>query len=164
MSGTPSLGRTVLRGMLLGVAADFLVCLTFVGLGVTFTYLQGGPREAGFGASVEQVVLLLGLAAFIVAFFPSIVWGGIIALILRRLSGRQKVASTAGIVVGAAIGFLAGLVTHLIVNLVAQTPGTDLVFGLMTAGIAAFVGGWHGWSMVRYLQRAGDRVEGQDGL
>lgn len=152
----PGLRHTLLRGSLLGAAADFLGCFIFFGGIVVVTYLAGGPLD-GVEVSFEQLMVLLALITFMVALLPAIVGGAAIALILRKLSNWRNITATTGLVIGASMGFLAGFATLIIANSLSHPiEGLDLVELTAIEMSAALAGGWHGWQMTRWLQQGRD--------
>lgn len=161
--GRVSLWRALLRGVLLGVAADVMGTVFLWGaIAVPYgVYLLAGGKRDSSHLPWEGVLLLLGVATFIIAFLPTVVAGGANALVLYKMSGRGAIGPGTGLLVGSLIGAASAIVLLLTLDWVA-TPEYEYVAAgavpttvvLAVGGIGAVVGAWHGWQMARWLRRA----------
>jgi len=141
-------------GAFTGVVLMGIGVILFWGGVLLFTYLYG-DTSAGNSASPEGVMLLSALVSVAVLLIPAMLGGGLVALLLQRLSIRKLVGKPVGILVGAGVGAIIGAASLLVFGYATRMPldPEAVVLILFISGLAALVGAGQGWVVVRWLRQ-----------
>lgn len=157
-----ALWPTIGHGILLGTLAVVVICMAITLL-LLLTTPARNPSEMSQPPAYAFPVLI-GISIFALTILPASIGGGTNALVLYLLFQHRAPTLSTGLGIGGLIGVLGSMTVFISMNrLVSQlfnVAGGPIIDprnvepNIVLAAVSLVVGCWHGWRMVRYLERS----------
>ncbi len=132
----------VIRGSLLGGAGACIGTLVFVLIVESYSVIR-------FGLNIDEwrFVAVAFLIGCILSGIPAMFGGGLLGWIIYWYSLRSKISNRGGFLIGALLGWMAGIISYAALLVLISFRGKPEVFffhAVVVTIIALLIGGWVG--------------------